>query len=139
MMKYTYEGDVRNITVDLIGSFVDSVKDGSLKPKFKSASVPETQGNVVVVVGTEFEKIVLDPTKDVFVMYYAPWCENSKKLAPIWDKLGEAYKDLSVWCLARCFGSLQPIFTVQLQVHAAFCVRRLGQCRQFVSGVNPLW
>ena len=54
MMKYTYEGDVRNITVDLIGSFVDSVKDGSLKPKFKSAAAPDTQGNVVVVVGTEF-------------------------------------------------------------------------------------
>jgi len=93
MKKFQYEGDVKTVTVAQIGAFVDGVKDGSIKAHLKSAAVPETQGNVVVIVGTEFEKIVMDPTKDVLVKYYAPWCGHCKKLAPIWDELGEAFKD----------------------------------------------
>jgi protein disulfide isomerase len=93
MKKFAFEGDVNAVTVEQIGKFVDGVKDGSIKAHLKSAAVPETQGNVVVIVGTEFEKIVMDPTKDVLVKYYAPWCGHCKKLAPIWDELGEAFKD----------------------------------------------
>lgn len=93
MKKFNYDGDVKSLTGDQIGKFIDGVKDGSIKPHLKSAAVPETQGGVTVVVGTEFEKIVLDPSKDVLVKFYAPWCGHCKKLAPVWDELGEAYKD----------------------------------------------
>lgn len=93
MKKFNFDGDVKTVTEAQIGTFIDGIKDGSLKPHLKSAAVPETQGNVVVVVGTEFEKLVLDNTKDVLVKFYAPWCGHCKKLAPIWDELGEHYKD----------------------------------------------
>jgi len=93
MKKFAMEGDAKAITVESIGTFVDGVKDGSIKPHLKSAAVPETQGDVTVVVGTEYEKIVNDPTKDVLMKFYAPWCGHCKKLAPIWDELGAAFKD----------------------------------------------
>jgi protein disulfide-isomerase A1 len=94
MVKYTHEKAVGDLTVENIGAFLDGIKDGSVKPFLKSEAVPENNdGPVTVIVGSEFEKIVKDPTKDVLVKYYAPWCGHCKKLAPIWDELGEAYKD----------------------------------------------
>lgn len=87
MKKFNFDGDVKTVTLDQIGTFIDGIKDGSLKPHLKSAAVPETQGDVVVVVGTEFEKLVMDPTKDVLVKFYAPWCGHCKKLAEPWKEL----------------------------------------------------
>ena len=58
----------------------------------KSDTIPESNdGPVTVVVGDQFEEIVMDPTRDVFVMYYAPWCGHCKNLAPTWERLGKSY------------------------------------------------
>merc|ERR1712070_616040 len=55
--------------------------------------VDNSANAVHIVVGETFQQIVMDETKDVLVKYYAPWCGHCKKLAPIWDELGEFYKD----------------------------------------------
>jgi len=93
MKKFQSPNSPADLTVDNIGSFLDDVLAGNIKPHLKSEPVPESQGPVTVVVGSQFDEIVNDSTKDVFVKYYAPWCGHCKKLAPIWEELGEAYKD----------------------------------------------
>ena len=94
MKKYDCETKPAALTVDIVTKFVADVLAGTIKPSLKSDPIPESNdGPVTVVVGEEFEKIVLDETKDVLVKFYAPWCGHCKKLAPVWDELGEAFKD----------------------------------------------
>merc|ERR1711990_801850 len=102
MKKYEAPTKPADLTIDNIGSFIDDVLAGKIKPHLKSESVPEPNDEpVTVVVGTEFEKIVKDPTKDVLVKYYAPWCGHCKKLAPIWEDLAKHYKDNNDLVIAK--------------------------------------
>jgi len=93
MKKYQSPTAAADLTVANIGEFIDDILSGKIKPHLKSEAVPENNDvGVKVIVGTEFDKIVRDPTKDVLVKYYAPWCGHCKKLAPIWDDLAKHYE-----------------------------------------------
>jgi len=60
----------------------------------KSEPIPESNdGPVKVVVGKNFNEIVLDNTKDVLLEFYAPWCGHCQKLAPTYEELGTYFKD----------------------------------------------
>jgi len=94
MKKFACPTKAEDLTVENIGQFIDDIKSGAVKPHLKSEPVPEpNDGGVLTLVGSQWEEIVMDPTKDVLVKYYAPWCGHCKKLAPVWEELGEHYKD----------------------------------------------
>lgn len=63
------------LTREAMSAFLDSVAAGESKPALKSAEPPagdreEAFGDITVVVGSSFERIVLDKTKDVLLEVY---------------------------------------------------------------------
>jgi protein disulfide isomerase len=91
MKKFTSETKPADLTVDIITKFIDDVLAGNVKPSLKSEEIPESNDEAVkVIVGKQFEEIVMDNSKDVFIKYYAPWCGHCKKLAEPWKELAES-------------------------------------------------
>jgi protein disulfide-isomerase A1 len=82
----------KQITPETIGAFVEEFLTGKIEPSLKSDPIPETQeGHVTVVVGKNYEDVVLDDSKDVLIEFYAPWCGHCKALAPKYEDLASLY------------------------------------------------
>jgi len=113
LKKYTMDGE---ITESSILNFVDEWENGKLRPNLKSEEIPTTQeGDVVVLVGKNFNDIVLDPTKDVLVEFYAPWCGHCKKLTPIYDELAKNLKHNTNLVIAKMDSTANEVETVSVQ------------------------
>jgi len=55
------------------------------------ARVKKAPSYVVDLDEANFDKIVLDSSKDVLVEFYAPWCGHCKRLAPDYEKVAAAF------------------------------------------------
>ncbi|KAF9921651.1 Protein O-glucosyltransferase 2 [Linnemannia zychae] len=71
--------------------------EGMYEPQIKSEDIPQSQeGPVTIVVGKNYDEIVLNKDKDVLIEFYAPWCGHCKRLAPTYDELGALYKGSNI-------------------------------------------
>jgi protein disulfide isomerase family A protein 3 len=77
-------------SVEVFEQFVKDVQGGKLEPYLKSEPIPEdNSGPVTVAVAKNFDEVVTNNGKDTLIEFYAPWCGHCKKLAPVYDELGE--------------------------------------------------
>jgi len=75
--------------VQSITEFVDQVAEEKFNPIIKSQPIPETQGALKIVVAKNYNEIVEDESKDVFLLHYAPWDMFSKKYLKLFEQLAE--------------------------------------------------
>lgn len=67
----------------------------------KSQRKPKQKGPVKIVVGSTFDAVVFDQTKDVLIEFYAPWCGHCKNLEPKYKELAKKFKKYSDLVIAK--------------------------------------
>ncbi|KAK4753785.1 hypothetical protein SAY87_001889 [Trapa incisa] len=101
--KFVLDGEV---TLDKIKVFADDFLEDKLKPFHKSDPIPEkNDGDVKIVVGNNFDEIVLDESKDVLLEIYAPWCGHCQALEPIYNKLAKNLRGIDSLVIAKMDGT----------------------------------
>ncbi|XP_033747481.1 protein disulfide-isomerase-like [Pecten maximus] len=115
MSKFKPETD--DLGTEAVTKFVQAFLDGTLKPHLMSEDVPKDWDaeEVKVLVGKNFDEVARDKSKDVFVEFYAPWCGHCKQLVPIWNELGEKFKENADVVIAKMDSTANEISDVKVQ------------------------
>jgi protein disulfide-isomerase A1 len=113
MKKFKMTGD--KVETATIKDTCEKHSAGKLAADLKSEAVPEdNDGDVKVLVGKNFNDIVKQPGKDVFVEFYAPWCGHCKTLAPKWEELGKWAKTKPNMVIAKMDATANDVDIVQV-------------------------
>ncbi|KAM9292154.1 LOW QUALITY PROTEIN: protein disulfide-isomerase-like protein of the testis [Morus bassanus] len=131
--KYKMPAD--EMTVENLKEFCQSYLNGKAKLHLSSEEIPEDWDKmpVKVLVEKNFNRIFFNKTMTVFVMFYAPWSYNCRKLLPIWDKLGEQYESRKDVIVVKIDVKANDILSVGLDSYPFFRLFPAGPDYQEVA------
>lgn len=110
-----FQQEVTDNTAEGFSKFVTGVLDGTLTRHFMSEEIPEDNtAPVTILVGKNWDQVVKNE-KSVFVEFYAPWCGHCQQLSPIWDKLGEHFKDNDDVVIAKSDATVNEFDGVEVE------------------------
>lgn len=97
--KYLLESEISASTLE---NFCSELVAGNILPYYKSEPIPiESKGDVRVVVGKNFDDIVLNSSQDVLLELYAPWCVNCKSVSKLTEKVAKHFKGITSLLVAK--------------------------------------
>ncbi|MEQ2184634.1 Protein disulfide-isomerase [Goodea atripinnis] len=111
-----YKSESNDITAESITKFCTLLIEGKLKAHIMSQDIPEDwdKNPVKVLVCKNLEGVAFNLPKNVFVEFYALWCGYCKHMAPIWEQLGEKYKDSPDTIVAKMDSTANEIQAVKV-------------------------
>jgi len=112
-----YKPDSYDLSEENLTGFVQSFLDGKLKQHLLSQDLPDDWDatGVKTLVSSNFDDVVFNKEKEVLVEFYAPWCGHCKQLVPIYDQLGEKFKDHESIVIAKMDATANELEHTKIQ------------------------
>ena len=103
-----YKMEKNNINEKDILQFVNDWENKKLKSYVKSSAKPkDNDGDVFIVVGSTYEKEVINNDKDVVILFYSPLCYRCKALLPKYEIVAEKLKSKNPTLLLAKFDGIE--------------------------------
>lgn len=107
---------------------LDDFEAGNLSAYHKSEPIPESNDEgVKVVVGNNFDDVVINNDKYVLLEAYAPWCGHCKELEPIYKQLGDLFKNVDEVVIAKIDATANEHSSLQIEGFPTIFLFKPGQ------------